>query len=72
MMEERRKGREFFLYSNLEGEGSKIPKHQKDRQKEDTLPFKSFVDVHVKQFEVFPSGDIRSERFSGSPFSTRI
>jgi hypothetical protein len=37
-MEERRKGREFFFYSNLEGEGSKIPKHQKDRQKEDTLP----------------------------------
>ncbi len=35
--------------------------NQDDREREDTLPFESLVDVQVKQLDVFPSGEVGFE-----------
>ncbi len=52
----KKKGKGKVFYSNLERKDPEVPKHQEDNHRKDTLPSKSLVDVHVRQFEVFPSG----------------
>ncbi len=57
----KRKGK--FSDSNFEVKDSEAWEHHDDKQKENTLPFYSFVDVQMKQLDVFLNGEARFEGF---------
>ncbi len=59
----KKKGKRKISDSNFEKEDSRVLEHQDDREREDTLPFESLVDVQVKQLYVFPSGEVGFEGF---------